>query len=65
MEKEYALILAGGGTRGAYQVGAWKALKDLDINVKAVMGTSIGSLNGALILQDDVDAMIDLYQIWN
>lgn len=62
MEKEYALILAGGGTRGAYQVGAWKALKDLDINVKAVMGTSIGSLNGALILQDDVDAMIDLYQ---
>lgn len=62
MEKEYALILAGGGTRGAYQVGAWKALKDLDINVKAVMGTSIGSLNGALILQDDVDSMIDLYQ---
>lgn len=62
MEKEYALILAGGGTRGAYQVGAWKALKDLDINVKAVMGTSIGSLNGALILQDDVDVMIDLYQ---
>lgn len=62
MEKEYALILAGGGTRGAYQVGAWKALKDLKINVKAVMGTSIGSLNGALILQDDVDAMIDLYK---
>lgn len=62
MEKEYALILAGGGTRGAYQVGAWKALKDLGINVNAVMGTSIGSLNGALILQDDIDSMIDLYQ---
>ena len=62
MKKEYALILAGGGTRGAYQVGAWKALKDLEINVKAVMGTSIGSLNGALILQDDVEAMIDLYK---
>ena len=62
MKKEYALILAGGGTRGAYQVGAWKALKDLEINVKAVMGTSIGSLNGALILQDNVEAMIDLYK---
>lgn len=62
MKKEYALILAGGGTRGAYQVGAWKALKDLEIEVNAVMGTSIGSLNGALILQDDVDAMIDLYK---
>ena len=62
MGKEYALILAGGGTRGAYQAGAWKALKDLEINVKAVMGTSIGSLNGALILQDDIDGMIDLYR---
>lgn len=62
MEKEYALILAGGGTRGAYQVGAWKALQDLKINVKAVMGTSIGSLNGALILQGDVEKMIDLYK---
>ena len=62
MEKEYALVLAGGGTRGSYQVGAWKALKDLGIKVKAVMGTSIGSLNGALILQDDVDMLIELYQ---
>lgn len=62
MKKEYALILAGGGTRGSYQVGAWKALKDLEIDIKAIMGTSIGSLNGALILQDDVDMMINLYQ---
>lgn len=62
MEKEYALILAGGGTRGAYQVGVWKALQDLNINIKLIAGTSIGSLNGALMLQDDIDGMIDLYQ---
>ena len=24
---EYGLVLAGGGVRGAYQIGVWKALK--------------------------------------
>lgn len=62
MEKEFALVLAGGGTRGAYQVGVWKALQDLNINVKLIAGTSIGSLNGALIIQNNVDQMINLYQ---
>ena len=31
--REYGLVLAGGGTKGAYQVGVWKALKELNINV--------------------------------
>ena len=62
MEKEFALVLSGGGTRGAYQVGVWKALQDLGIKVKAITGTSIGSLNGALILQGDTDGMIDIYK---
>ena len=30
--REYGLVLAGGGTKGAYQVGVWKALKELKIN---------------------------------
>ena len=66
MEKEFALVLSGGGTRGAYQVGVWKAIQDLGIKVKAIAGTSIGSLNGALILQGDTDGMIDIYKnfIW-
>lgn len=61
-DKEYALVLQGGGTKGAYQVGVWKALKELGINVKAISGASIGSLNGALILQDDINQMIKLYE---
>ena len=59
--KEYGLVLAGGGTRGAYQVGVWKALKELNINVKVITGASIGALNGALILQNDFEKMLDLY----
>lgn len=61
MENEYALVLAGGGTKGAYQVGVWKALKELKINIKAISGTSIGALNGILMIQDDLDAMINIY----
>ena len=35
---EYGLVLAGGGVRGAYQIGVWKALKELKIKVSAVSG---------------------------
>lgn len=61
-KKEYGLVLAGGGTRGAYQVGVWKALKELNINVKAIAGTSIGALNGALFLQDDFNTITKMYE---
>ena len=57
--REYGLVLAGGGTKGAYQVGVWKALKELNINVKGIVGASIGSLNGALFLQDDFKMVED------
>ncbi len=44
---KYALALAGGGTRGAFQVGVWNALKELGIEISAITGTSIGAVNGA------------------
>lgn len=62
MNKEYGLVLAGGGTKGAYEVGVWKALQELKINVTAITGASIGALNAALILQDDFDKMVELYK---
>lgn len=61
MEKEFGLVLAGGGMRGAYQVGVWKALKEMNIKVKAVVGASIGAINGALMVQDDLEKMEELY----
>ena len=59
---EYGLVLPGGGTRGAYQVGVLKALKELNINITAIAGVSIGALNGALYLQDDFNMMVKLYE---
>lgn len=45
---KYALALAGGGTRGAFEAGVWKALEELNIKISAIAGTSIGALNGAV-----------------
>lgn len=51
--KKTALVLSGGGSRGAYEIGVWKALDELDIRPDMVFGTSVGSINGALIAQGD------------
>ena len=61
-KKEYGLVLSGGGTRGAFQIGAWKAIQELGINIKGIVGTSIGALNGALFLQDDFYSTVRLYE---
>ena len=61
-EKEYGLVLAGGGTKGAYQVGVWKALQELQIKIKSIVGASIGALNGALFLQEDFAKTEKMYE---
>ena len=57
------LVLEGGGTKGAYQIGAYKALRDLGIEFQGVAGTSIGALNGAYIIQNDIEdtTVLDLF----
>ncbi len=62
MKNTYGLVLSGGGTKGAYEIGAWKAMQELKVPVGAICGTSIGALNGALLLQTDVEKVIDLYK---
>ena len=56
-----AIVFAGGGTKGAYQAGFVKALRELDIDYDIVTGTSIGALNGCLLAQQDYEAM---YELW-
>mgnify|MGYP004528021019 FL=1 len=55
------LVLEGGGTKGAYQIGAYEALRDLGIKITGIAGTSIGALNGAFIAQGDFEAMKDIW----
>ena len=47
-----ALVLSGGGSKGSYQIGVWKALRELNIKIDIVTGTSAGALNAALITQN-------------
>lgn len=46
-----AIVLQGGGSKGSYQMGVWKALKKLKIKYDIVCGTSIGSVNAAFMVQ--------------
>ena len=55
------LVLEGGGTKGAYQLGAYKALKELGREFDGIVGTSIGALNAAFIIQGDYDLMEDIW----
>ena len=48
-----AVVLSGGGGKGAYQIGVWKALKRLHKKYHVVTGTSVGALNGAYMVQHD------------
>ena len=54
-------VLEGGGTKGAYQIGAYEALRDLGIKITGIAGTSIGALNGAFIAQGDFESMKDIW----
>ncbi len=62
--RDYALILAGGGGKGAYQIGVWRAMRELGLDrlIGAVSGTSVGALNGALFVSGEY---IKAQKLWN
>ena len=45
-----ALVLSGGGAKGSYELGVYKALKRLGIKIDIITGTSIGAINGAFLV---------------
>ena len=62
MSYKTGLVLGGGGSRGSYELGVWKALRELGIDINVVTGTSIGAINGAMITQGDYEIALSL---WN
>lgn len=67
----FGLVLEGGGARGAYHVGAYKAIKELNIEIGGIAGTSIGAINGAMMVQGDYDLLekiwlsVDSYELFD
>ena len=62
--KGVGLVLSGGGGKGAYEIGVWRALDEYGVspNICAVSGTSVGALNAALFVQRD---RIYAEQVWS
>src|SRR2546421_9765538 len=60
-----AVVLSGGGNRGVAQVGMLRALVEAGVRPDVVVGTSVGSLNGAALARDPTPAGIDeLRAVW-
>jgi len=49
--QNYGVVLSGGGGKGAYEIGVWRALTEYGIAQKTTVlsGTSVGGLNAALV----------------
>ena len=60
---KYALVLGGGGGKGAYEVGVWKALIETGLAkfFSLTVGTSVGALNAAFFAQGKLD---EAYTVW-
>lgn len=66
-KQKIGVVLAGGGAKGAYEVGFLRALSEYGIEPDAIAGTSIGALNGCLYasLKSTQDAYETLKKVWN
>ena len=61
LTKTYAIVLEGGGAKGSYEIGVWKALEEMGVKYNAVAGTSVGALNGALMTMRDLPRAIEAW----
>lgn len=56
------IAFEGGGAKGAYHIGVMSAIKELGIKYDAIVGTSIGAINGAICTQGDLAKAIEFWQ---
>ena len=56
------LVLEGGGARGAYQMGVFKSLHEHGYSFDGFVGTSIGSINAAMLAQGDFEKALELWE---
>ena len=61
-KEKIALVLGGGGARGAYEAGVWQAMTELGMDIDIVTGTSVGSINGAMVCQGDLELTIRMWK---
>ena len=57
-----ALVLCGGGSLGSYEIGAWRYLREKGLEFDIVTGTSIGAINGALVVSGEFEKAETLWK---
>ncbi len=60
--KTTALVLSGGGAKGAFQAGALEVLRDKGYSFDAISGVSVGALNGAMLATEQFDELLKVWQ---
>ena len=55
------LVLSGGGSKGAYEIGVYAALKYLKKDINIVTGTSVGAINGVFVAQKDLQGALKFW----
>jgi len=64
-DRKLAWVLGGGGLRGASEVGMARALAARGLQPDLIVGTSIGSLNGAVLASAPVErSILHLTRMW-
>lgn len=61
MNGRRAMVLGGGGSCGAYELGVWEAFSENGREFDGFFGTSIGAINAALMAQGDIDLARQLW----
>lgn len=66
-DDKWGLVLCGGGAKGAYQIGSWKALEEYGLfsKVKGFSGDSIGAINEMIMASMTQAAGEDLWESIN
>ena len=62
MAGELAIVLSGGGAKGAFQVGVLDELiTNRGVKIDIAVGTSTGSIQALAVAQDDIPKLLQLW----
>lgn len=62
LDAPMALILSGGGAKGAYEAGVAAALVERGLPIRLVAGSSAGALNAAMLADGRIDRLLALWR---
>jgi NTE family protein len=59
---DFGLVLSSDGSKSSFEIGAWKALREMNAEICAVSASFVGALNAALIAQGDFENAVRFWK---